>query len=307
MAELVLRTTDDRAKELGRIRLDGDRVVFDGGTAEDIFRSVQRRRRRSGGSDADVFALLAKGWSNGPLAMVKADAEKVAAAADDRKRKPADAVAAALLAAWPVMAAPLVADVTKAVTKAGSDVGALGTLTVSKRAVTAVAAKLTPALAAAADEAAAATVADAQAQGAEVQQPDVDRDRLGQVALAAVGLIAMAYAAAAARAAIVAGLDAVTETLTTMGAAVSGIVADQLGHAVHAARHAGRVAVFEAHPPQQLVADESHEDGGRCPACAAIDQHVYPDLAAALVDYGSGGYRACAGGQRCRGTLRPAW
>jgi hypothetical protein len=308
MGELLLRTTDDRAKVLGRIRLDGDRAVFDGGVAEDIFRSVQRRRHRSGGSDPEVFALFGKGWSNGPLAIVKADAEKVAAAADDQdngRRKPTDAAVAALLAGWPAMAAPLITDLTRQATKAAG-LGALGSLAVSKRVTNSVADKLTPVLVEAADAAATETVADAQRQGATVDQSHQDRDHLGQIALAAVGLIAMAYAGAAARRAMLAGPSAVHAALAPMGEAPTGVVADQLAAAIHAARHAGRVSVFEAHPPTRLIASEDH-DTNRCEPCAAIDGHAYADLASALVDYGSGSYRSCAGGLRCRGELRGEW
>jgi len=73
MGELKLMTTDEPSKVLGTIRLVKGKATFDG-AGQRIFRSIQKFKR-GGKSDVDVFAFLAKGWSNGPLKLVATKAE----------------------------------------------------------------------------------------------------------------------------------------------------------------------------------------------------------------------------------------
>ena len=57
-----------------------------------------------------------------------------------------------------------------------------------------------------------------------------------------------------------------------------------------------------------IPGDETFVAGGvlvhNCEPCAAVDGTQYATMDDALVDYPGGGiYRACDGGDRCRGTL----
>jgi len=70
------------------------------------------------------------------------------------------------------------------------------------------------------------------------------------------------------------------------------------------AQHTGRTATIRAHE-SDVVGIYASEllDSNTCTECSHVDGTEYPDLDAALADYPTGGYRACAGGDRCRGTL----
>lgn len=317
-AGLVLVATDT-GKELGSIRLAGGKATCEG-LAEQVFRSRQHRARKPM-SDADLYAWFAKGWSNGPLAMVKADAgdkTKVAAASDapaeDKHHAASAAILAALLAEWPHLSTALVEALATAAEDAVATGGlaALGSLAapagVTQDLADAVTVVMLDAARAAADE----TVTDAAEQGVTVTAPAPDHDRLAQVAAATVGIIAAGYVAAAVREALQAPPDRVGAhvrlALAALSSAQTGLVASNLGPALLAAEHEGRRAVFEAHPPKALIADEHPHDSNQCDACREVDGRRYDTLAAALVDYpGYGGHRACAGGPRCRGELRAEW
>lgn len=163
----------------------------------------------------------------------------------------------------------------------------------------------------AANTAASTVVAEAKTQGVTVEPAQPDADRLTQMAGAAAGVIAGGYATAAAREALGAAAenvaDAVTAALTAMSTATRGWVADNLGPLMHAAAHEGRLAVYAAHPPKTLVADE-HNDRNRCEPCAEVNGKRYDTLDEALADYpGFGGFRGCLGRNRCRGQITAVW
>lgn len=309
MAELRLVTTDDRAKLVGRIILTDGAASFEGATAERVFRSVQKHARGET-SDAAVFALLAAGWSNGPLTLV-ADAEKAEAEqSDDDPQQAAWVTAvAATLKSWPALAAPMVDALAAAV--AGADAATLAGLTVPQQAIDDAAAALERVMVDVARDAAAVEVATAQAQGVSVDAPEPELSRLAGTAQVTAALIAVAYAAAATRRALQVGVEAATaavhETLTAMGAAASGVVAEHIGVALSAAQNAGRIAVFETHPPAGFKASE-HLDRSGCKPCRTVHGTTYATLADALADYpGNGGYARCAGGLRCRGRVIAVW
>jgi hypothetical protein len=78
---------------------------------------------------------------------------------------------------------------------------------------------------------------------------------------------------------------------------------DQLHGAVQMAQNGGRLAVMEQ--AEDVVGFYSSEllDTNTCERCVAIDGKEYGSVAAARVDYPSGGFHACEGGPRCRGTV----
>ncbi|UGL61888.1 capsid maturation protease [Arthrobacter phage EastWest] len=77
---------------------------------------------------------------------------------------------------------------------------------------------------------------------------------------------------------------------------------DQASQAIHGARGAGRYEQAAAFEPEEIWASELM-DGRTCPACEKVDGKEYATLEEARVEYETGGYGACAGGARCRGTL----
>ncbi|ASR84685.1 head maturation protease [Arthrobacter phage Beans] len=77
---------------------------------------------------------------------------------------------------------------------------------------------------------------------------------------------------------------------------------DQAAQAIHAARGAGRYDQAEEFEPEEIWASELM-DGRTCRPCELVDGKEYATLAEARVEYESGGYGACKGGARCRGTL----
>src|SRR5690606_430865 len=90
-----------------------------------------------------------------------------------------------------------------------------------------------------------------------------------------------------------------------------GTLRTELGGAIWAAENAGRFATLEraaedGRPVLYLVASEIR-DTNTCAYCASVDGRRYETLAEAREDYPHGGYWACLGGIRCRGTIEPRW
>jgi hypothetical protein len=71
---------------------------------------------------------------------------------------------------------------------------------------------------------------------------------------------------------------------------------------IHAAHGAGRIEQAETMQPEEIYSSELL-DGATCPACAEVDGKDYTTMTEAKTEYESGGYGACKGGARCRGTL----
>jgi HK97 family phage portal protein len=161
--------------------------------------------------------------------------------------------------------------------------------------------------------------AEAGEQGVTVRPPKVDKRLLNvfggelvDIAVATAGLLSTDMAASAGREALrlfTPGAD---------GAGVAGQVVgflkglknwlrrDQLGAALHRAQNIGRLATLAAAPPATYVADE-RLDSNTCLPCREIDGTEWDTLAEAQAVYGAGGYSACEGGSRCRGTVTARW
>jgi len=71
---------------------------------------------------------------------------------------------------------------------------------------------------------------------------------------------------------------------------------------INTAHGAGRYDTIAPMEPAEIYASELL-DGATCDRCAAVDGKQYATMAEALVEYETGGYGACRGGSRCRGTL----
>jgi hypothetical protein len=83
---------------------------------------------------------------------------------------------------------------------------------------------------------------------------------------------------------------------------------DAARQAANVAHGAGRKAATDVLPtPERIYASELL-DKNTCHPCARTDGREYSNVDAALMDYpGAGGYIACDGGHRCRGTLVYVW
>lgn len=185
---------------------------------------------------------------------------------------------------------------------------------------------LRDALADMADVAASRIAEEASAQGVTVTPPKVDPavragDRVTVVAFGAeLGAIAATVAALlAAEMAAAAAAEALR--LFTPGAAAKTISRavgrflrgrsdrsrrERLGAALHRATNTGRIGTLRVAPNARYYADEVN-DANRCEPCSMIDGHEFGSVDAADAVYGGGGYPACLGGDRCRGTVRAVW
>ena len=166
----------------------------------------------------------------------------------------------------------------------------------------------------AAHEAVRRMAAEAATQGVSIDpaRVAVDEARLIKIAQARAGL-AGAYIAqqACCRALHMAGADipggqvAREVTITLEGLSPTPL-ADQLMAAMMAAQNAGRVAALDEAPDATYVATEIL-DVNTCPPCLEIDGTQFASLAEADATYASGGYVACDGELRCRGTVIATW
>ena len=77
---------------------------------------------------------------------------------------------------------------------------------------------------------------------------------------------------------------------------------DLARQSIHAAHGAGRYDTAVGIEPTEIWASELL-DGATCGPCSRVDGKSYESMADALTEYESGGYGACLGGARCRGTL----
>ncbi|WP_053207979.1 hypothetical protein [Jiangella muralis] len=121
-------------------------------------------------------------------------------------------------------------------------------------------------------------------------------------------LLTVAERAAARAASDADPIDVVDAVITAAESASDAGTADVARQAANRAHGAGRAQAAATMPePREVYASELM-DRDTCRPCGDVDGRTYTDLAAALVDYPDmGGYVACAGGGRCRGTLVLVW
>lgn len=134
------------------------------------------------------------------------------------------------------------------------------------------------------------------ADRAEADARDLMRRMAGQVAESS---------ASAARTGVPAGSQgwpAAQMISDHLGSLTSAAASQAAAGATSRAQNAGRAAAIAEGPVRSLAASEVL-DQSVCENCLLVDGTQYDSLDAALADYPGGGYSACAGGERCRGTL----
>lgn len=239
--------------------------------------------------------------------------------AEEEPREDWEVAVAALVAAWGAVTAAQIAALVaqvEAIVEAG-DRAALAELAVSSGEG---AALLETAMQAQAEAGGERMVEAASEQGVTISAAPVAGALAAALAAGAAvsaALLAAGLAAAAARTALrvwapgMSGADVgarVREHLEGLG---DGALKTELGGAVWSAENLGRFATLEraeddGHPVLYLVASEVR-DTNTCAYCASVDGRRYETLAEAREDYPHGGYWACLGGIRCRGTIEPRW
>lgn len=161
-----------------------------------------------------------------------------------------------------------------------------------------------------AEDAVVGAKAEAAAQGVTigvVNIADSVEPLIAARAEATSNLLARGISESASRAAINLGADALSPDEVAgavrehLEALTDAYLNDMLGGAMTQAQNTGRRAVM-VEKPAQIYASELL-DGDTCTNCTGVDAKEYASMAEAEADYPTGGFKACLGGPRCRGTL----
>lgn len=160
------------------------------------------------------------------------------------------------------------------------------------------------------ENAAADAASEATRQGSDVG--DVDLDEMMALvrsrAVAVDALLGRSLSDAAARKALqlsggsLSGGEVAQAAREHIDSLSDAFLEEQFTGAITSAENSGRAAVMREAAPTAIYASELLDDA-TCDACADIDGKEYATLEEAEADYPTGGYKDCAGGQRCRGTL----
>lgn len=159
-----------------------------------------------------------------------------------------------------------------------------------------------------AQKSAAAQVREAKTQGVELDVPEVQDDAVRPVAEGVAASMAASTAASAGRTAAQAlgtgdGKHVAGVVDTYLSGLTDRFLRDQLGGALSAAQHIGRMATLSGYDgPVDLYASERN-DTNACSPCKSIDGTRFESADQADAAYGGGKYVGCAGGARCRGQL----
>jgi hypothetical protein len=161
-----------------------------------------------------------------------------------------------------------------------------------------------------AEEAGTQAVAEAAAQGVELDAFDSElvADDVAIRASAQATVMAGSISQAASQKAIsLAGTGlAMEEVASRVREHLDGLsdsyLEDQLGGVLMQAQNTARRAVFDDSPDGRLISSELL-DSVVCSNCKDVDGTEYGSMEAAIRDYPAGGFHACLGGMRCRGTL----
>jgi hypothetical protein len=211
-----------------------------------------------------------------------------------------------LLDQWPDISQAqrdeLTAQVAEAVDK---EPDRLGRLTVDSAAA---AAALSSVMVSVAIKAAHAQIAEGKKQGVTLTLPDITEDTVADVAGAVTSTMAAGTAAMAGRTAAQAlgvGTGADIANLVGQGfdALTDRFLRDQLGGALSAAQHRGRIAVLDGWDGDVTLYASEVNDGNACENCRSIDGTRFDSRDAAESAYGGGKYVSCLGGARCRGQI----
>lgn len=172
-----------------------------------------------------------------------------------------------------------------------------------------------------ATRAAEALIEEAAQQGVKINMERVrlDTQVMGSVARARTMIASQYYAQQASGKALqIAGFDNSTATQVRAADEVDHFLAglsdrtlrDHLGAALTAAQNQGRMAALAAAPESAGTAEyvaAEFLDKNTCDNCRKVDGTHFGDLAEADAAYPTGGYVACEGMARCRGTVVAIW
>lgn len=269
----------------------------------------------------DVYAAFTQGESEAAPVQARALLSTTVTVAEQRepsdieKRSGVDfaaeqeqwsAAVDSLVADWSDVSAQqrdeLSAQITEAVDKNPDD---LGSLKVDSAVASAA---LLAAMVALAAKAAKQQISAAKKQGVQLAEPEIGEDDLRDAADAIAGAMAAGTAAAAGRKAAQSlgtgdGAFISADTISYLSGLTDGFLHDQLGGALSAAQHAGRMAVLSGWDGEVDLYASELNDANVCANCAAIDGTKFDSRASADAAYGAGKFRDCLGGARCRGQL----
>lgn len=212
-----------------------------------------------------------------------------------------------LVADWQTIRTSQIAELVKQIAAANGDLSTLTALAASVAGGDLLAEQLT----AMAHTGVAEATAEAKAQGvASPATPALEQleTELAARSDALAQLLAQSLSQAAATKAVQISGGALTtgevaaQVKTYLDGLTDSYLADQFGGALSAAQNAGRLAAMDENQASRYYASELL-DTNTCDPCEQVDGTEYETADAAASDYPAGGYRECAGGPRCRGTV----
>lgn len=153
-------------------------------------------------------------------------------------------------------------------------------------------------------------IAEAKSQGVKVSVPDLAAVTAALKARAEASSILLAQGLAQ---------SASTKAVATLGGSIgpkeaapivetflkglsTAVIEKTMRGVVQSSINSGRRAAMDNGEPKDIYASELL-DAATCEECAAVDETQYDTLAEAEVDYPTGGFVDCLGGDYCRGTL----
>lgn len=151
-------------------------------------------------------------------------------------------------------------------------------------------------------------ITEAKAQGVTLPEPDVTEADMTDVANGVTSAMAVATAAAAGTKAaqllgIGTGKDVSEKTVDYLSGLTDRFLRDQLGGALSAAQHKGRMLALSGYDGAVDLYASEINDTNACAPCRSIDGTRFDSADQADSAYGSGKYVGCAGGARCRGQI----
>jgi hypothetical protein len=214
--------------------------------------------------------------------------------------------ATSLLEQWQAIRAKQIAELEQLISTGDGDLEALAQIQATAQGGDLIAAQLRTMAGVGAQEA----LGEAARQGVATTAPDLAavESQLAARAAALEQLLARSLSEAAARRAVALSGGALTssqvaaETRAYLEGLTDTYLTDQFGGALSAAQNAGRMAAMDANGATRMYASELL-DTNTCDACEAVDGTEYETADQAAADYPAGGFKDCAGGPRCRGTV----
>lgn len=211
-----------------------------------------------------------------------------------------------LVSQWQTIRAAQIAELTDAITAAGGDLTGLTQITATAAGGDLIAARLKQM----AQLGAAEAVSEAARQGVPASTPAIAEleAELESRGAALEQLLASALQQAAANKAVqitgpsVAAEEVAGQVADYLNGLTDTYLNDQFSGALSAAQNAGRLAAMSHNGASTYYASELL-DTNTCEPCEEIDGTEYASADDAAKDYPAGGFRDCAGGPRCRGTV----